>query len=61
MQLLRFFKETNQQSFKINVNDGEKIYKFNFQSQRKYFGGVTSFLKDYKMLEDGIITPKQCF
>lgn len=59
--IAEILKETNQQSFKINVNDGEKIYKFNFQSQRKYFGGVTSFLKDYKMLEDGIITPKQCF
>lgn len=56
-----FIRETKKSSFDVNVNNGEKIYKFNILLSRKCFTSVTSFLKEYKLLEDGSFTPKQCF
>lgn len=43
----------------VIVNDSD-IYSFNINRSRKYFGGVTAFLRDYNMISDeGVITPKQ--
>ena len=42
----------------VIVNE-DKIYNFNIIRGRNYFGGVTTFFKDYKLLSDeGLITPK---
>lgn len=47
-------------SVKAQVNDA-KEYTFNIIRGRNYFGGVTAFLKDFKMLfDDGVITSKKC-
>ncbi len=49
-----------QTSVDVNVND-EKTYHFSINRPRNYFGGVTSFFKDYNMISDeGVIVPKQC-
>lgn len=48
-----------QSNVKVIVNN-EKNYTFNIIRGRNYFGGVTSFLKDFDLLSDeGIISPKK--
>lgn len=52
--------EDQQKKIKVIAN-ADKQYEFNINKGRNYFGGVTTFLRDYNMLSDeGIITPKQC-
>ena len=47
-------------SVKVQVND-TKEYIFSIIRGRNYFGGVTTFLKEFNMLsDDGVITPKKC-
>ena len=52
--------EESQDSVDVKVND-EKTYHFSINRSRNYFGGVTTFFKDYNMiLDEGVIAPKQC-
>ena len=49
-----------QTSVDVKVN-GKNMYHFSINRSRNYFGGVTSFFKDYNMISDeGVIVPKQC-
>lgn len=55
--IMKQFAE-EQSSVQIKVNN-EDIYQFSINKSRNYFGGVTSFLRDYNMISDeGVITPK---
>lgn len=57
--IMKQFAE-EQSSVQIKVNN-EKIYQVSINRSRNYFGGVTSFLRDYNMISDeGVITQKQC-
>lgn len=49
----------NQSSVKVNINN-DKNYTFNIIRGRNYFGGVTTFLKEFNLLTDeGTISPKK--
>lgn len=51
--------DVKQEKTAVIIN-GDKHYEFNIVRGRNYFGGVTNFLREYKLLsEDGVITPKQ--
>lgn len=49
----------NQSSVTVNINN-DKNYTFNIVRGRNYFGGVTTFLKEFNLLTDeGTISPKK--
>ena len=50
----------NMDSANVLVNDINN-YCFNIIRGRNYFGGVTTFMRDFGLLsEDGVIKPKNC-
>lgn len=57
-KIMEQFNE-NQPSVKVNINN-DKNYTFNIVRGRNYFGGVTTFLKEFSLLSDeGTISPKK--
>lgn len=57
-KIMEQFNE-NQSSVKVNINN-DKNYTFNIVRGRNYFGGVTTFLKEFNLLTDeGTIYPKK--
>ncbi len=50
--------KTTMDNINVLVNDKDK-YLFSINRDRNYFGGVTTFLRNYNMIsDDGVITPK---
>ena len=57
-KIMEQFNE-NQSNVKVIINN-DKNYTFNIVRGRNYFGGVTTFLKDFGLLSDeGTISPKK--
>ena len=54
--ILNHLEDSTQARLMIN---NDKIYEFNIDKGRNYFGGVTKFFKDYQIIsDDGTFAPQ---